>query len=275
MPQNRKNMSCFLLTWSPDNWPTEEFDSYTLNYEDQEFLPWKCGNRTKGIVNGDSVFLVKQGKKGKGIIGFGIAVSEPYKEYAFNSELAVKNEAFNFIKVKFEYISLSNKPIPLTYSELLENGVPAMLMNTRSAGIQIKEDEQAIIQNLWHERIGLKEQTYAEEITNPELVKEGAKQAIVVNRYERSQKARNKCIEKWGMNCTVCNFHFEMTYGQIGKGFIHVHHLLPLEDIGQQYELDPVNDLRPVCPNCHAMLHKEKPPLSIECLKAKFKQYAK
>jgi len=37
-----------------------------------------------------------------------------------------------------------------------------------------------------------------------------------------------------------------------------------LEDIKDEYEVDPINDLRPVCPNCHAMLHRKKPPLTIE-----------
>ncbi len=56
-------------------------------------------------------------------------------------------------------------------------------------------------------------------------------------------------------------------YGQIGEGFIHVHHLKPLSEIGQEYEVDPIEDLRPVCPNCHAMLHRKKPPYTIEQLK--------
>jgi 5-methylcytosine-specific restriction enzyme A len=55
--------------------------------------------------------------------------------------------------------------------------------------------------------------------------------------------------------------------GDIGKGFIHVHHLTQLSDIGQGYEVDPVKDLRPVCPNCHAMLHKKNPPYTIDEIK--------
>ena len=55
----------------------------------------------------------------------------------------------------------------------------------------------------------------------------------------------------------VCEFNFEAFYGERGKGFIHVHHLSSLAEIGQEYEVDPVNDLRPVCPNCHAMLHRK------------------
>ena len=46
-------------------------------------------------------------------------------------------------------------------------------------------------------------------------------------------------------------------YGEIGKDFIHVHHLIPLNEIGKEYIVDYKNDLIPVCPNCHAMLHRE------------------
>jgi 5-methylcytosine-specific restriction protein A len=57
---------------------------------------------------------------------------------------------------------------------------------------------------------------------------------------------------------------FRYLYGEIGKSFIHVHHLIELSSIGNEYSIDPINDLRPVCPNCHAMLHKRKPAYTIE-----------
>jgi len=66
------------------------------------------------------------------------------------------------------------------------------------------------------------------------------------------------------MNCSVCQFRFDATFGDLGKGYIHVHHLTPIATIGTEYHLDPERDLRPVCPNCHAMLHRHNPPLSIE-----------
>jgi 5-methylcytosine-specific restriction protein A len=67
----------------------------------------------------------------------------------------------------------------------------------------------------------------------------------------------------------VCGFNFQSRYGKIGKDFIHVHHLKPLSLIDGEYELDPVANLRPVCPNCHAMLHRGKRVLSIKELKSR------
>lgn len=102
------------------------------------------------------------------------------------------------------------------------------------------------------------------EITN---LYEGAKQSITVNRYERNNQARKKCIEYYGTGCYVCGFNFEEIFGEIGQGFIHVHHLTPLSEISQEYEVDPIKDLRPVCPNCHAMIHRKNPPFTIEEIK--------
>ena len=110
---------------------------------------------------------------------------------------------------------------------------------------------------------------YSEEIPTQLVEKlfEGAKKTITVNSYERNPLARRLCIEYYGATCSVCDFDFEKEYGEIGKGFIHVHHLTKVSDIGDRYEIDPVKELRPVCPNCHAMLHSDKDTLTIEELK--------
>ena len=109
---------------------------------------------------------------------------------------------------------------------------------------------------------------YPDELDNPdETLFEGSKKTVLVNSYERNPVARKKCIEHYGFQCIVCRCDFEKIYGDIGKGFIHVHQLTQLSDIGQGYEVDPVKDLRPVCPNCHAMLHKKSPPYTIDEIK--------
>jgi len=106
-----------------------------------------------------------------------------------------------------------------------------------------------------------------EEVSQYSKYSEGSVKQIYVNVYERNLPARQKCIEYYGANCYVCGFQFARVYGKIGEGFIHVHHLKSLSEIGQEYEVDPIKDLRPVCPNCHSMLHRRKPAYSIEQLK--------
>ena len=96
---------------------------------------------------------------------------------------------------------------------------------------------------------------------------EGALMRVMANKYERNQKARRECVAKKGYQCLVCGKDFEVTYGEIGKGFIHVHHLTPISSIGKEYKLNVETDLAPVCPNCHYMLHRKNPPYTIEELK--------
>ncbi|MDR6742034.1 5-methylcytosine-specific restriction protein A [Herbaspirillum sp. 1173] len=85
---------------------------------------------------------------------------------------------------------------------------------------------------------------------------EGAVFQVLINGYERNLEARKKCLDHYGFKCSVCAFDFEEEYGVLGKRYIHVHHLIPLAEIAQEYEVDPIKDLRPLCPNCHAMIHR-------------------
>ncbi|MGH6873077.1 MAG: HNH endonuclease [Rhizomicrobium sp.] len=92
---------------------------------------------------------------------------------------------------------------------------------------------------------------------------EGLRIKAWVNRYERSPKARARCIAHYGAQCSVCYLKFEDRYGKLGKGYIHVHHLARISSFKARHGIDPLEDLRPVCPNCHQMLHRREPPLSI------------
>jgi predicted HNH restriction endonuclease len=78
---------------------------------------------------------------------------------------------------------------------------------------------------------------------------EGAIRSIAVNRYERNSDARKKCIQHYGAICSVCDFEFKNKYGEIGAEYIHVHHIIPISSIRESYEVDPIEDLRPICPN--------------------------
>ena len=103
-----------------------------------------------------------------------------------------------------------------------------------------------------------------EEVVDEEGYPEGATKTITVNYYERNAAARAVCIAHYGVQCTACGFNFEDVYGEIGKAFIHIHHVIPLSQTKSEYKVNPINDLRPVCANCHAIIHRSTPALSIE-----------
>lgn len=95
-----------------------------------------------------------------------------------------------------------------------------------------------------------------EDLTEPVSLMEGEAYKALVNRYKRSLVARDLCIRAHGVTCFVCGFDFQATYGALGAGYIQVHHLTPLSTRGQSHPVVPVDDLRPLCANCHAMAHR-------------------
>jgi predicted HNH restriction endonuclease len=88
-----------------------------------------------------------------------------------------------------------------------------------------------------------------------------------VNKYERSSRARKICINHHGAKCTICGFDFSEKYGKIAEGYIQIHHLIAISEIKEEYKIDPIKDLIPVCANCHAVIHLSKPHYSIEEVK--------
>ena len=106
-----------------------------------------------------------------------------------------------------------------------------------------------------------------EEVIEPELFSEGAVREIKVNAYERNAQAREACIRHHGAVCAACRFDFGAVYGEVAEGLIHVHHIIPLSQIGAGYQLNPLTDLIPLCPNCHAVVHRKSDVMSIEQLR--------
>ena len=100
--------------------------------------------------------------------------------------------------------------------------------------------------------------------TDLEIFSEGRTAERQITIFERSKSAREACLKEFGARCFICQFDFGKTYGSDFAGSIHVHHLIPISYRQTTYKLDPKRDLRPVCPNCHYVLHVRNPPYTIE-----------
>ena len=82
------------------------------------------------------------------------------------------------------------------------------------------------------------------------------------------KKKKEKILrERGNLTCEVCGFDFVVRYGERGEGFIECHHTRPVSEL-KAGEKTKITDLSLVCSNCHRMIHKKKPWLSIEELKA-------
>jgi hypothetical protein len=135
---------------------------------------------------------------------------------------------------------------------------------SRSAGGGVEPILEEKVRFLESDDCGLSDEIDKSEVG---IFREGSMRQVTVNAYERNPEARRKCIAYYGACCCICGFEFEKKYGEAGRGFIHVHHERPLATIGEEYEVDPVGDLKPVCPNCHAIIHRRKPAYTISEVK--------
>ncbi len=97
---------------------------------------------------------------------------------------------------------------------------------------------------------------------------EGALERVVSNRFERDPALRAACLVHHGTACLACGLDMGQRYGEDGRGFIHVHHTMPLSSVGARHKVDARTDLVPLCPNCHTMIHRQEPPLSVDAVRA-------
>lgn len=98
----------------------------------------------------------------------------------------------------------------------------------------------------------------AEMANEYEVHKEGGQTKYYTTRYERNPKNRRQAIKIHGTKCMACGFDFETIYGEHGKDYIEIHHIVPLSSISEEVAIDPETDLVVVCSNCHRMIHRKK-----------------
>ncbi|WP_165227541.1 HNH endonuclease [Aquisphaera insulae] len=181
-------------------------------------------------------------------------------------------------RFRTEYFDLENPVLQKTFgAALIAFRVKYYPINKRGSvcqGYFFPFDLRGLVEILSHvtERIPAWLEPYRhgppllpEEVSGRQSLYEGAVSLITVNAYERNPEARRRCIEHHGAVCAACELDFGEKYGEVAEGLIHVHHLKLISKIREGYEVDPIKDLRPICPNCHAVIHlRSDPPYSIE-----------
>ena len=110
---------------------------------------------------------------------------------------------------------------------------------------------------------------------------EGTVKEISITAFERSKNAVSACKKYYQKRdgklvCQICGFDFGAFYGEEYEDMVHIHHVIPLAAIRENYEVNPVEDLLPVCPNCHMVLHRinknKQRELTAEELKIRIEQ---
>lgn len=278
-PSADKNTSTFLFTWNPQKWnwaDLKESIDY-LNNVGYLVRRWSCGN-SKNIKKGDRVFLVRLGEEPKGIMGSGYAKSSYYVAPHWDG---TKGKRSNYIDIEFDILIDPDKNILFNNNDLAKvdpNKIQQWF--PQQSGISIKPEILSLLESNWFDFI--RENKYIgngfisnDVVSNEsESFMEGKSKEVTQTRYERNPQARKTCLRHHGYSCQICEFNFEKTFGEIGKGFIHVHHINSIAGIGKEYEINPKKDLIPVCPNCHAMIHSKRPAFTIDEIKSIIKTTA-
>jgi hypothetical protein len=266
----------FLITYKPDSpihgWPKEKFqrlieDFHVYGVAEEK---WRFASHKK-VVPGDRAFLLLQGKAGPAIIGYGRVTGKA--EYHREKWL---------VPIKFE--GLVNPPEALATKEFLlsiEGGKP--LWNTPFSGRLIPENIAAKLEAHICEEVA---DVIVASLEDPELdaalhetdigldfqeAQEGdllTRTHLARERNPKLVKAkRDWFIKKHGkLFCEVCKFDFVAHYGERGKGFMECHHTQPVSTLRIRHKTH-INDLALVCSNCHRMIHRRKPWLSLAELK--------
>jgi 5-methylcytosine-specific restriction protein A len=254
-------MTAIILGWNPDRWNewnyaavVEQVASTGLHLE-----PWSVGRHRKNIPAGTEAWLLLQGAHGRGLIGHGVVVSgqpgsaqpEPAPHSA-DSNRAGPGKTAMYVQVAFDALLPLGDQIAV---DVLKEAVPEVhWVGAHGSVLAVEPSEEAKIRALWGEFGPVPGPDPTQPV--PGTYPEGAISRVPVSRYEQDPETRRACIAHHGTNCAACGFSFEITYGAIGKDFIHVHHIVPVSQLGSGYELDPVTDLVPLCANCHAMAHQ-------------------
>lgn len=267
-----KNISTFLFTWNPQKWNWTDLKESIDHLDNVGYVvrQWSCGN-SKNIKKGDRAFLVRLGEEPRGLMGSGYAKSSCYIAPHWDGTVG---KTANYIDIEFDILINPEKDI-LFDKDALDNVDPNKIQKwfPQQSGISIKPEIVSSLESKWFDFIRKNKYIGNGFVSNDmisdqtESYMEGKSKEITQTKYERSPQARKICLKHYGYSCQICDFNFENHFGEIGKGFIHVHHINAIAGIRKEYEIDPKNDLIPVCPNCHAMIHSKRPAFTIDEIK--------
>jgi 5-methylcytosine-specific restriction protein A len=251
-------VATYLFAWNPDQGRPHTLAPHieAVSRAGKTAIGWRSGKR-RSLPAGSRIFLIRLGVEPRGIICAGVSVTEPHGSPPW---------------LDIEFDSLRETPaIPL--HELLQPPFSTFHWSIQGSGVELPKEVAAALNALWRRRTALPTMDLGEEIIPAGTLPEGSVRTIKVNAYERNPTARAACVAHYGAACAVCGLDFGRFYGPELSGVVHVHHLKPLATIGRAHEVDAIRDLRPVCPNCHAAIHSQDPPLGIDDVKRRVRRY--
>jgi 5-methylcytosine-specific restriction protein A len=275
-------MATFLLTWVPERYPLARLrDREIAATHRGESCIWSTGTRKK-MDRGDRLFALKQGPEDPGVFGVGRAVSEIYLgklEHERRDSAINDDETALVVDVTFDTLFEPDEEhvLPL---ELLKDRIPGVFWHPRGSGIQVPEDSAQQLEVEWKRHVRQIDVIESAEPPSEADLKncatEGLRRLVQHLQIERNPQIVRDAKKHWyregpSLRCSCRQISFREMYGDRGDGFIEAHHVKPLAELGESEQaVTRIEDLQPVCANCHRMLHKQ-PALAISGLSKSLK----
>jgi 5-methylcytosine-specific restriction enzyme A len=272
-------MNVFILTHNPEmsRSPSErpgwvERTAAGRKIPNQE---WSTGQRRSGLRDGDVGFLLRTRDR-RGIIAVCEFTDEIRRDDHWQDRELPKGQRrkANYGPCDFVRVVAIEDRLPV--EELRRQLRSVAWDRLQASGVMLAPSDGRRLRRLWGEHVALLGGgSYlpddADEVET--FNHEGRRVVVSVTRFERDPRARKACIDHYGYACAGCQMDLETVYGPRARHFIHVHHLDPIASATGPRTVDPVRDLRPLCPNCHAIVHRYTPILTLTQLRALVRRY--
>ncbi|MCQ1956873.1 restriction endonuclease [Arthrobacter sp. zg-Y826] len=237
-------MASVLLEWNPDlpdPWPGGYGPAVAAVNDGGTFrrsMPLMAG---RPLLAGTEVWLLLCGSQGmqRGLVGHGVVVPPGPDDTA------------DAVTVDFDRLLPLGEQVP---ASLLEEDVPNL---PRVGGaVPVPSASLPALRRLWSGFLGAEPDPLSPP---PGTLAAEALGLQRTNSYEHDAEARRLCLAFHGNCCAACGLVPSQRYGPGTEALMQVHHLVPGTDLPGGYALDPVSDLVPLCPTCHAVAHTRVP----------------
>lgn len=289
----------FILTHNPKySWSLNELPGYVERTAAGKRIhdDWSTGSR-RDISPGDVGFLLRQGDR-RGIVAKGVFEMPSTATKRRVRQRGVKSNG-TFEHVVYEEWHWADFDLPkcerriaryadLSWTRIVDTAdrLPVEELKRRfttvhwdmmyGSGVEVKGAVGQRLIRAWDEHLALLVGGPYVVDDDDEVVEyvEGRPIRASVTRFERVPANRKACLDHHGFRCAACGFDFEDKYGSRGARYIQVHHKDPLATAVDGRAVNPVRDMVPLCANCHVMVHRHQPILTISALKKILKRRA-
>jgi 5-methylcytosine-specific restriction protein A len=263
-------MATIILMWNPGAWTWHELPEKALSLRAGEPCEerWSIG-RTKNIAIGSRAYILRVGGDRYGFVASGWVAESPTSHPHWDAVRAAAGERTNYVAVSLDVLLNPEFESPMNWRLQGSTQLKNALQHLQGSGKSIPGSAAMELEVLWERRVG-QGQSIGRSSQEPEA-REGAITWRLVKHRSRERSLRHAkikaALQEGKLRCEVpgCGFDFARQYGDIGRGFAHVHHLKPLATLDGEQSVS-LGDLAIICANCHAMVHHGGECRSLETL---------